>query len=80
MIMRDKKASAASMKSQEQDPRWRAERIRRQLQETMKDLRHDIEQVEDPRLKAIMETSAEVIAGLLKTFQEYARKSESAWH
>jgi hypothetical protein len=68
------------MKSQEQDPRWRAERIRRQLQETMKDLRHDIEQVEDPRLKAIMETSAEVIAGLLKTFQEYARKSESAWH
>jgi hypothetical protein len=78
--MRDKKASAASMQSQEQDPRWRAERIRRQLQETIKDLRHDIEQVEDPRLKAIMETSAEVLAGLLKTFQEYARKSESAWH
>ena len=68
------------MKTQEQDPRFRAERIRRQLQETMKDLRHDIEHVEEPQLRAIMETSAEVIAGLMKTLQDYSRKSESAWH
>jgi hypothetical protein len=68
------------MKTQEHDPRWRAERIRRQLQDTMKDLRHDIEHVEEPQLKAIMETSAEVIAGLIKSFQEYARKNENAWH
>jgi hypothetical protein len=68
------------VKTQEQDPRFRAERIRRQLQETMKDLRHDIELIEEPQLKAIMETSAEVLAGLVKTLAEYARKSESAWH
>ena len=68
------------MKTAEYEPRARAERIRRQLQDTLKDLRHDIEHIEEPQLKAIMETSAEVVAGLLKTFQEYARKSESAWH
>jgi hypothetical protein len=68
------------MKTQEQDPRVRAERIKRQLTETLKDLRHDVENIEDPILKAIMETSAEVVAGLLKTYQDYARKNENAWH
>jgi len=68
------------MKTAEYEPRVRAERIRRQLQDTLKDLRHDIEHIEEPQLKAIMETSAEVVAGLVKTLQEYARKSESAWH
>ena len=68
------------MKTVEHDPRVRAERIRRQLQDTLKDLRHDIEHVEEPQLKAIMEVSAEVVAGLVKTLQEYSRKSESAWH
>ena len=68
------------MKTVEHEPRVRAERIRRQLQDTLKDLRHDVEHVEDPQLKAIMEVSAEVVAGLVKTFQEYSRKSESAWH
>ena len=68
------------MKVHEQDPRLRAERVKRQLTDILKDLRHDIDTVEEPTLKAIMETSAEVVAGLLKTYQEYARRSESAWH
>jgi hypothetical protein len=42
-------------------------------------LRQDIEKVDDPKLKAMFETSAEVLGGLVKAFLDYERKNESAW-
>jgi len=42
-------------------------------------LREDIGKVDDPQFKAMFETSAEVIGGLVKAFSDYERKNEAAW-
>ncbi len=49
------------------------------LEDIQTHLREDIEKVDEPRLKAMFETSAEVIGGLTKAFGDYELKSESAW-
>ena len=42
-------------------------------------LREDVEKIHDPHAKALFETSAEVIDGLTKAFEDYEKKNESAW-
>jgi hypothetical protein len=55
----------------------------RKLQEelrALKDhLREDVGKVDEPRLKALFETSAEVIGGLEKAFTDYRLRNEAAW-
>jgi rubrerythrin len=63
----------------DRDPRHHTQKMTRRLQETIQHLREDIEKVEEPQLKAMFETSAEVLGGLVKAFQDYERKNESAW-
>jgi uncharacterized membrane-anchored protein YhcB (DUF1043 family) len=63
----------------ENDARHHTQKMQSRLQETMDHLRQDVERVDDPRLKAMFETSAEVLGGLVKAFQDYERKNESAW-
>lgn len=53
--------------------------MRQRLQEITVHLREDIEKVEEPQLKAMFETSAEVLGGLSKAFADYERKNENAW-
>ncbi len=33
----------------------------------------------EPQLKAMFETSAEVLSGLIKAFSDYEKKNEAAW-
>ncbi|CDN51553.1 Hypothetical protein NGAL_HAMBI2427_55670 [Neorhizobium galegae bv. orientalis] len=47
--------------------------------QTMDHLREDIEKVDEPQLKAMFETSAEVLGGLKKAFSDYEQKNEAAW-
>ena len=42
-------------------------------------LRADIERVDEPQFKAMFETAAEVLEGLVTSFQHYEEKHESAW-
>jgi hypothetical protein len=42
-------------------------------------LRADVDKVDDPRLKALFEESAEVLGALAQTFEDYQRRSEPAW-
>jgi len=35
--------------------------------------------VDEPQLKAMFETAAEVLGGLKKAFSDYERKNDSAW-
>ena len=42
-------------------------------------LREDILKLDEPQLKAMFETSAEVLAALVKTFDDYERRNEAAW-
>jgi rubrerythrin len=61
------------------DPRHYTKKMQQQLQDTIRHLRDDIDKVEEPQLKAMFETSAEVIAGLVKALHDYEQKNEAAW-
>ncbi len=65
--------------SADTDPRHHTQKMQQRLQEIRSHLREDIEKVDEPRLKAMFETSAEVLGGLIKAFQDYEQKSERAW-
>jgi rubrerythrin len=51
----------------------------KQLQDTITHLREDVKKVDEPQLKAMFETSAEVLTGLVKAFKDYEQKNEAAW-
>jgi hypothetical protein len=63
----------------ERDPRHHTQKMQKRLEEIKRHLREDIEKVDEPQLKAMFETSVEVLGGLIKAFQDYERKNESAW-
>ncbi len=63
----------------DRDPRHHTQKMQHRLKETIDHLRQDIEKVDEPQLKAMFETSAEVLGGLVKAFHDYEQKNESAW-
>jgi uncharacterized membrane-anchored protein YhcB (DUF1043 family) len=63
----------------DRDPRHHTQKMQKALQEIKDHLRADIEKVHEPHLKAMFETSAEVLGGLIKAFRDYEQKNESAW-
>jgi len=63
----------------ESDPRHHTQKMQKALEEIRNHLREDIGKVDEPRLQAMFETSAEVLQGLIKSFQDYEAKSEAAW-
>ena len=67
------------MQGNERDPRHHTQKMRQRLEETIAHLREDIDKVDEPQLKAMFETSAEVLTGLTKAFSDYEAKNESAW-
>jgi len=64
---------------QSRDPAIHTRNMRQRFEELRKHLRMNIEKVDEPQLRAMFETSAEVISGLEKAFSDYERKNESAW-
>jgi hypothetical protein len=65
--------------SSEKDPKRHVDRMKRRLEETVTHLRQDIQTVDEPQLAAMFETSAEVLNGLIKAFEDYEKKNEAAW-
>jgi hypothetical protein len=53
--------------------------MRQVFEDTIRHLREDIDKVDEPRLKAMFETSAEVLGGLSKAFSDCEQKNEPAW-
>jgi uncharacterized membrane-anchored protein YhcB (DUF1043 family) len=69
----------AGTSTRDRDPRHYTQKMQQRLSETVRHLREDIEKVDEPQLKAMFETSAEVLGGLIKAFRDYEQKNESAW-
>ena len=42
-------------------------------------LREDVGKVTEPKAQALFETSAEVLTGLVKAFDDSEKKNEAAW-
>jgi hypothetical protein len=63
----------------DRDPRHHTQKMQKALHEVRNHLREDIDKVDEPQLKAMFETSAEVLGGLEKAFRDYEQKNEKAW-
>ncbi|HEV7603213.1 MAG TPA: hypothetical protein VGO49_23535 [Bradyrhizobium sp.] len=63
----------------ERNPQHHTQNMKKRLQETVDHLRQDIGKVDEPQLKAMFETAAEVLGGLIKAFGDYEKKNETAW-
>jgi hypothetical protein len=61
-------------------PRHHTRKMQKALSDVQEHLREDVKKVDEPQLKAMFETSAEVIGGLIKAFRDYEEKNEPAWH
>jgi hypothetical protein len=54
-------------------------KVHQMMNELVDYLRSDIPKLAHPQLKAIFETSAEVVTGLMKTIKDFQGKNEEAW-
>jgi len=63
----------------DRDPKHHIQKMQARLKEIMDHLREDIVKVDEPQLRAMFETAAEVLGGLRKAFSDYEQKNESAW-
>lgn len=61
------------------NPREHTQNIKSGLQEVIDHIRRDIEQIDDPKAEALLETSAEVLNGLTTAFSHFEKKNEEAW-
>lgn len=61
------------------NPAHHTHKMKGELNAIIDHLREDITKVDDPQFKAMFETSAEVLGGLVKAFTHYEQKSEAAW-
>jgi hypothetical protein len=61
------------------DPHHHTQKMKARLHETIDHLRKDIEEVDEPKFRAMFETAAEVLGGLEKAFTHYEERRETAW-
>ena len=54
-------------------------KIKARMRQLIEHLRGDVGKVTEPKAQALFETSAEVLTGLVKAFDDYEKKSEAAW-
>jgi hypothetical protein len=54
-------------------------RLKQMLNDTANHAREDVLKISDPKAQALFETTAEVLKGLVKAFEDFEQKSEPAW-
>jgi hypothetical protein len=67
------------MAEDEQDARTHAQRIKTMLEGARQRIREDIGETDDPAARALFETSAETLGGLIKAYDDFLKKAEPAW-
>jgi hypothetical protein len=65
--------------STEDSPVQYTQRIKAEMHQLIEQLRKDIGSLNEPKAQALFETSAEVLTGLVKAFNDYEMKCEDAW-
>jgi hypothetical protein len=60
-------------------PTYHTMRIRQMLLDVANHARADVQQVEEPRARALFETTAEVLEGLARAYSHYEEGVEPAW-
>jgi hypothetical protein len=70
---------ADRMQYDESDPRHHTQKLKQTLKDTAQHAREDVSKISDPKAQALFETSAEVLLGLAKAFEDFEQKREEAW-
>jgi hypothetical protein len=60
-------------------PRYHTANLRKMLSQVIDHARSDVGKVSDPKAQALFETTAEVLAGLRKAFEDFENRNEAAW-
>jgi hypothetical protein len=63
----------------EHDPRHHTAKIEDMLNGVIAHAREDVSKVDDPHARALFETTAEVLTGLVKAYEHFDQRSEKAW-
>jgi hypothetical protein len=67
------------MQFEESDPRHHTQKLKEMLTDTANHAREDVSKVNDPKARALFETTAEVLKGLEKAYNDFEQKGEKAW-
>lgn len=67
------------MQYSESDPRHHSAQLKQMLRDVANHAREDVGKVFDPRAQALFETTAEVMIGLQKAYQDFEDRSEQEW-
>jgi hypothetical protein len=70
---------AKRAKNAEGSPSQRVSTLRDKLADAVRHARQEIEKVSDPKAQALLETTAEVLDGLIRACDHAEQKSEPAW-
>jgi hypothetical protein len=70
---------ADRMQYSESDPRHHTARIKQMLTDLINHAREDVSKVNDPKAQALFETTAEVVSGLRKAYEDFEQKNEEVW-
>jgi hypothetical protein len=65
--------------SSKNNPIHHTRKIKARMRQLIEHLREDVGKVTEPKAQALFETSAEVLTGLVKAFDDYEKKNEAAW-
>ena len=65
--------------SSKNNPIHHTQKIKVRMRQLIDHLREDVGKITEPKAQALFETSAEVLTGLAKAFDDYEKKSEEAW-
>ena len=61
------------------NPVHHTQKIKAQMLQRIDHLREDVGKVTEPKARALFETSAEVLTGLVKALDDYEKRNEEAW-
>jgi hypothetical protein len=70
---------ADRMQYGENDPRHQTAKLKQMLRDVAAHAREDVGKVSDPKAQALFETTAEVLGGLEKAYQDFEDRNERAW-
>ena len=63
----------------ENNPIRHTQKIKTQMRQIINQLRADVGNITEAMARALFETSAEVLASVVKAFDDYQNKSRKAW-
>jgi len=67
------------MQYRESDPRNHTAKIKQMLTDVINHVRENVSKISDPNAQALFETTAQVLTGLRKSYEDFEQKNEEAW-